>query len=175
MLKHPSVGEGRQRGSEHRAVLPRSLTPGPGGKRILRGALEGGRVFGQGPFFCLGDNVCHLLHALVNPHCWEAQRDLSDLRRKDKGIRGVQRQRHRSWGDCLGLGEFGDWRVEPGAGERRRLSVQANHSLWCLLCPAAPERSRHVISGKRPLRMQVCGPGGLGEVGGRAHRAGEIS
>ena len=89
-------------------------------ERILRGALEGSRVFGQGPFFCLGDNVCHLLHTLVNPHCWEAQRDLSDLHGKRQGdTRCSEAERHRSWGDCLVLG-VGDWRVEPGAGDREK-------------------------------------------------------
>ena len=58
--------------------------------------------------------------------------------------------RTRGWG--LVSGTRG-WREGEGS------VCRADRSLWCLLCPAAPERSRHNISGKEPLRMQMCSPG----------------
>ena len=85
-------------------------------------------------------------------------------RERDKVMGGVQRQREtqklgrlprtRGWGL---VSATRGWREGEGS------VCRADHSLWCLLCPAAPERSRHIISGKEPLRMQVCGPGAGGE------------
>ena len=77
-------------------------------------------------------------------------RNLSDLQRKRQGNRCSEAERDTEAGRLPRTRGAGTGVWNQGLQRGRRLSVQSRPFLWCLLCPAAPERGRRVTSGKEP-------------------------